>query len=248
MRIRTDMVYKYTFLLSSFFLLGSFLLPAQKTLDGTEIRTSKKHITVEPQGQELPFRRSEVYRFMLDPHFHEHEGMYIMDTVVVITGSWFRQYSGLEAGLHSMQLKGKNIPRLSQFSVSIGDPMSPSDASDTLGIHISLSYKGPGRFKKPFPLAIHVNGSDAQSMAWGYIAAPVSLPMLSDSCIQEILPAEVGEFSSGFIQEIHLLRTMPAKLRINFYDSRRTMCIESFSKQGIEKASWEIRNIVLRFP
>jgi len=220
---------------------------AQKTLDGTELRTSKKAISVSPQGKELPFLKSEVFTFRLYPHFHEHEGAYYMDTVVLMTRNWFRQYSGLESGLESMQLPGKNIQKLSRFLVSVGDPMSPSNTSDTIGIKITLSYTGPARFKKPFDLALHVDGSDAQSMAWGYMSAIVDLPALGDSCLTETVPAEIGEFRSGFIQEIHLMQAMPARMRFNFSDAQRSMCVEAFEKKGV-KTHWEIKNIVLRFP
>lgn len=240
------MAYKYTFFFSLILLLCS-AAQAQKTLDGSELRTSKKAITVSAQGKELPFQKSEVFRFRLHPHFHDHEGMYIMDTVVLMTRGWFRQHSGLESGLESMHLTGKNIDKLTRFLVSVGDPMSPSSNSDTIGIKITLSYKGGARFKKPFDLALHVDGSDAQSMAWGYMSSMIDLQALGDSCITETVPSEIGDFRSGFIQEIQLMNAMPARMRFNFSDATRSMCVEAFEKKGV-KTHWEIKNIVLRFP
>lgn len=220
---------------------------AQKTPDGTELTTTKKEIRVRSLGKELPFSRSEVYTFRLKPDFHEHEGAMHMDTMLLVTRGWFRNYSGLESGLYALQLPGKNIQKLTRFTVSVGDPMSPHAGSDTIGVALSLSYIGPARFRKPFDISIHVDGSDAQSMAWGYMSALFDLPAQADSCISENIPAELGEFESGFIQDILLMQAMPARLRIHFSGSQRSMCVEAFEKKGI-KTHWEIKNIILRFP
>lgn len=236
------MDYKFLIFLITFLPSLAF---SQTVKDGLEFRSDKKNIEMNMIGSELPFQKTEIIRLKIHPHFHKHDEDYQLDTILVYTADWVKEYGGLESGLFALHIQGKKLHKMNRLMVRIGDPMSPRLESDTFAVEVNISYRGDAKIKKDIELALHVNGSSAQSMSWVYLSPQISLEPNKEECLEENAPAEVADFKYGYVQEINFYGDMPSKFSTFYNGGNRKYCFYGAPKLPI-KTSVEVRNIILR--
>lgn len=240
MKRQVLMAYRILFLL----LLFPLHIYAQ-TLDGIEFRSDKKNIEILPFGNKVAFPKTDLLSVELDPHFHNHDGIMKLDTMILFIAPWVNDYHGLEIGIQNLKIQGKNFHKMERFTVLCGDPVSPKAGSDTFAVNIQITYQGKAKINKKIPISLHLNGSNVEGMAWGYLSALISTEANKSECITEVAPKEVEDFMDGFIQEINFYGSLPYKFTTSYNKTARKMCVFSGPKIS-QKAQWELRHIIVR--
>lgn len=213
--------------------------------DGIELQSSKNSFQIKPYGKEVTFSKSEVITVELKPNFHNHDGKFYLDTMLVFIAPWAKSFHALETGIHTLEVKATKLDKIEKILIHMGDPVSPSMHNDTFAVNFQLTYVGKAKIKKPIKFSFHLGGSEAQAMGWNYLSHQYTLNAEVEKCITEEPPKEVNDFLDGFVQEINFYGSIPYYFSTSYNNSYRKMCVKASPKKA-QTTQWELRHIVLR--